>query len=257
MAHALGCSRLEMLMRQDELAVPDDFAALVERRAASEPVAYIRGCQEFWDLQLAVTPDVLIPRSDSETLIEMAVAAFAGRAAPETILDLGTGSGALLLTALSIFPGAKGVGIDASAAALTVAAGNAERLGFGSRAKMLHLSWSDDGWQAGLDGRYDLILCNPPYVESDAALEATVALHEPHSALFAGADGMDDYNILIPAVPDLLAASGIAVFEIGSSQTDAVGNLARKAGLSTEMRRDLAGNPRAMRFSLGITGSEG
>lgn len=247
MAHALGCARSDMLLRQADLVVPDAFAALLERRVAHEPVAYITGVQAFWDLELHVTPDVLIPRSDSETLIDMAVEG----PAPARVLDLGTGSGALLLAALSAFPDATGMGVDASAAALSVARGNAERLGFGARSSWLHKSWRETGWSAGL-GQFDLILCNPPYVEDDAALEPIVAEHEPHSALFAGPEGLDDYYILIPQIPALLTPGGVAIFEIGYTQTNAVSDLASKSGLSTEMRRDLAGKPRALRFSLGI-----
>ena len=112
------------------------------------------------------------------------------------------------------------------------------------------------GWRDGF-GQFDLILCNPPYVEDDAALEPMVADHEPHSALFAGPEGLDDYHILIPQIPALLNAGGIAIFEIGHTQAEAVSDLASKAGLSTEMRRDLAGKPRALRFSLGIGVSNG
>ncbi len=251
MAHALGLSRADMLIRQHDLAVPKGFATLIERRAAAEPVAYIRAVQEFWDLQLTVTPAVLIPRADSETLIEMAVDAFAERAEPLRILDLGAGSGALLLAALSVFPNARGVGVDASAAALAVAADNAVQLGLGARVAFEHLSWHNENWAAKL-GTFDLILCNPPYVETDAVLDASVARYEPHSALFSGAQGLDDYRTLIPQIPALLAQDGVAIFEIGFTQAQAVSDLASKAGLSTEMRRDLGGNPRALRFSLGI-----
>ena len=252
MAHALGCTRSEMLLRQADLPVPVEFAGLLARRMADEPVAYITGHQDFWDLTLAVTPDVLIPRADSETLIEVAGDAFAGRGGPGRVLDLGTGSGALLLAALSAFPKAIGLGVDASAAALAVAAGNARGLGFAECTDFRHLNWRDAGWAEALCGPFDLILCNPPYVENDAALAPMVAAHEPHSALFAGPDGLDEYRILIPAVPGLLAPEGIAAFEIGYTQTQAISDMASKAGLITELRRDLGGNPRCLRFSLGI-----
>jgi release factor glutamine methyltransferase len=252
MAHALGCERSEMLLRQGDLAAPEAFEALLERRLGHEPVAYITGQQAFWDLELKVTPDVLIPRADSETLIDVALEGQA----PARVLDLGTGSGALLLATLSASPEARGVGVDASEKALAVAKANAERLGFGERSEWLHRSWREDGWRDGL-GHFDLILCNPPYVENDAALEPMVAAHEPHSALFAGPEGLDDYRIIIPQIPALLAAGGVAIFEIGHMQTKAISDLASKAGLSTEMRRDLAGKPRALLFSLGIGVSNG
>jgi release factor glutamine methyltransferase len=251
MAHAVGLDRSAMLLNQSELAVPDGFWPMLERRMANEPVAYITGIQAFWDLELAVTPDVLIPRADSETLIDMAVATFAGREGALRMLDLGTGSGALLLAALSALPEATGIGIDESLAALAVARANAERLGFRDRCEWLHRDWNRAGWAESL-GRFDLVLCNPPYVEDEADLSPMVSDHEPNSALFAGPEGLDDYRILIPQIPALLEPGGCAIFEIGHTQAEAVSNLASNAGLSTEMRRDLAGNPRALRFSLGI-----
>lgn len=246
MAHALGLSRSDMLLRQAGLVEPEDFAALLERRIAHEPVAYITGHQDFWDLKLSVTPDVLIPRSDSETLIEAAVEAFAERKQPCSILDLGTGSGALLLAALSVFDRANGTGVDASAGALEVARGNAEALGFANRSEWLHLSWRDADWTKALAAPFDLILCNPPYIETSANLAPMVAEHEPHSALFSGQDGLDDYTILLPLIPALLAPNGIAIFEIGHEQAEAVSDLAAHAGLSCKLRRDLAGKPRVL-----------
>jgi release factor glutamine methyltransferase len=219
---------------------------------ADEPVAYITGMQAFWDLDLHVTPDVLIPRSDSETVIEVAIDGFAGRDAPARILDLGTGSGGLLLAALSVFGDAEGVGIDASVAALAVASDNAARLGFDGRAYFERRNWTLDGWADGL-GQFDLILCNPPYIENETRLSAMVARHEPHSALFAGPDGLRDYRILLKTVEKLLKTTGIAVFEIGFNQSQSVTKLGTEAGFTSELTHDISGNPRVLRFSLGIT----
>jgi release factor glutamine methyltransferase len=252
MAHALGIDRSAMLLRQHDLAVPAGFAAMLARRVADEPVAYITGMQAFWDLDLHVTPDVLIPRSDSETLIEVAVAAFADADAPARILDLGTGSGALLLATLSVFGDAQGVGIDASAAALAVASGNATRLGLDERANFERRDWTLDGWADGL-GQFDLILCNPPYIEDETPLSPMVARHEPHSALFAGPDGLRDYRILLKTLEKLLKTNGFAIFEIGFNQSKTVEKLGTEAGFSSELTHDLSGNPRVLRFSLGIT----
>ena len=251
LAHALGMDRSVMLLRQQDLTAPDSFAALLARRVADEPVAYITGVQAFWDIELNVTPDVLIPRADSETLLEAAMDWFGPVQAPARIADLGTGSGALLLAALSIFPSAQGYGIDASKAALAVASGNAERLDFTEKARFELRDWTKLGWHAGL-GQFDLILCNPPYIEEHAVLAPMVSAHEPHSALFAGPDGLDDYRILIPLLRELLNPGGVAFFEIGYNQAVSVALLGTQAGFSTELRHDLAGNPRVIRFSLGI-----
>ncbi|HMT40977.1 MAG TPA: peptide chain release factor N(5)-glutamine methyltransferase [Sphingorhabdus sp.] len=248
MAHALGLSRNNLLLRARDLTPPAEFDALLQRRLAHEPVAYIRGYQEFWDLTLVVTPDVLIPRGDSETLIEAAQRHFAGSRPPHRILDLGTGSGALILAGLSIFKEAQGVAIDASAEALAVAQNNAERLGFGDRGRFYRRSWRDAGWADDL-GRFDLILCNPPYVETEAELAPQVRAHEPASALFAGADGLDDYKLLIPQISALLTSGGVAIFEIGQGQDAAVTKLAKEQGFAIQPHRDLAGIIRALSLS--------
>jgi release factor glutamine methyltransferase len=246
LAHALGLSRSALLLGQADLIEPQCFASLLERRMAHEPVAYITGIQAFWDIDLHVTADVLIPRTDSESVIEAAIAAFTGREHPARILDLGTGSGALLLAAMSVFSKAHGVGIDASCSALKVAQGNAARLGFGDRTTFALLSWRDEDWTAALGAPFDLILCNPPYVEDTAALEPMVMDYEPHTALFAGPVGMDDYARVMPFIPALLKADGVAIFEIGAAQGEAVSALAMVNGLTSALRRDLAGNPRAL-----------
>ncbi len=239
MAHACATDRSQMLLRCQHQPVPASFAALLARRTAHEPVAYIIGMQEFYGLALAVSPAVLIPRADSETLIEAARIACAKP--PEAILDLGSGSGALLLAALSLWPDARGLGIDQSPSALAIAQGNAARLGFGARA-----SFQPGDWGAGIAGRFDLILCNPPYVEADADLAPSVRDHEPASALFAGADGLDDYRRLIPQLPGLLAPGGVAALEIGWKQADAVTSLAANAAMHAALHHDLGGRPRAL-----------
>lgn len=250
MAHALECSRSDMLLRAMHDPAPKSFDALVARRARHEPVAYITGHAEFYGLGLEVSPAVLIPRGDSETLIDAARDLFADAMPPGRILDLGTGSGALLLAALSIWPNAEGVGLDASMPALKQAHCNATKLGMADRSTFLRRSWRKGDWRRGL-GRFDLVLCNPPYVEDDAPLEPQVRDYEPGSALFAGREGLDDYRILVPQVPDLLTAEGIAIFEIGSTQQDAVAAIARNQGLAGAFRQDLAGRPRAMIVSPG------
>jgi release factor glutamine methyltransferase len=242
MAHALGISRSDMLLRAMRNPAPEGFAALVERRAGHEPVAYITGEAEFYGLTLKVTPATLVPRGDSETLIDAALdaAGGAGRA-----LDLGTGSGALLLAVLVQCPAWQGVGIDASPAALAVAEGNAAALGLGERSQWLVCDWHAAGWAEKL-GAFELVLCNPPYVEADAALDPQVRDHEPHTALFAGPEGLDDYRVLIPQLVKLLAPGGTAIFEIGAGQAEAVTALAAAAGFTADLRRDLANRPRAL-----------
>jgi release factor glutamine methyltransferase len=238
LAHLLGVDRGTLLLNQNVKIDKQAYESLVYRRAAHEPVAYITGAREFWSLDLIVTPAVLIPRPDSETLVE---AALASGIKPATILDLGTGSGALLLAALTEFPGATGLGVDASSAALEIAARNAERLGLGKRAR-----FQTGNWGQGITETFDLILCNPPYVETDADLAPDVRNHEPASALFAGLDGLDDYRRIMPQLPRLLASGGVAVVEIGSTQAAAVVGLS--AGLVASVHQDLAGRDRCLVF---------
>jgi len=242
MAHALGLTRSDMLLKAMRDPAPEGFHALTERRAAHEPVAYITGSAEFYGLTLAVTPATLIPRGDSETLIE---AAREHGGEQGRVVDLGTGSGALLLAMLANREGWEGVGIDASEDALTVATGNAAALGLTQRSAWYHRNWHTPGWAEGL-GTFDLILCNPPYVEVDAQLEPQVRDHEPASALFAGPEGLDDYRVLIPQLRAMLNPDGIAILEIGANQAEAVGALAAASGFATALRRDLAGRPRAL-----------
>jgi len=244
MAAALGVTRNDLILRAMRDAAPATFEALLARRMVHEPVAYIIGHTEFYGLHLAVSPAVLIPRADSETLIDAARDAFAV-AAPSRVLDLGTGSGALLLAALSVFPQAQGLGIDRSTDALAVSGENGVRTGLAKRAQWLRGDWTQAGWADAL-GTFDLILANPPYVESDAVLDRMVAEHEPHEALFAGPDGMADYRTLVPQLPAILAPGGVAIVEIGWAQGAAVSALAHAAALSAQVHRDLGARERAV-----------
>ncbi len=248
MAHALGVSRSDLFLRRMQDPSPTAFDELIARRAANEPLAYITGQTEFWGLALEVSGAVLVPRADSETLIDAALAAF-GKQGPARILDLGTGSGCLLLAALSEWPEAEGIGIDRSAEALAVATRNARRLGL--QAELIRADWHQPGWAEGL-GRFDLILANPPYVEQDAELEPAVRDHEPAGALFAGPEGLDDYRVLIPQLPGLLAPDGVALVEIGYRQADPVAAIGAAAGLESQLHRDLADRPRALQFKISL-----
>jgi release factor glutamine methyltransferase len=248
MAHALGVSRTDLLLRRMADPAPAGFATRVVRRMGHEPVAYIIGQQDFFGLSLRVSPDVLIPRGDSEGLVE---AALAARPDARRVLDCGTGSGALLLAVLANLKEARGIGIDCSPDALEIARGNAEALGLADRAEMRAADWHRSGWAEGL-GRFDLILANPPYVEEAAELAPSVRDHEPASALFAGADGLDDYRVLVPQLPGLLAEGGVALVEIGATQAPAVAAIAEAAGLSARLHHDLAGRPRVLEFKFSL-----
>ena len=174
-------------------------------------------------------------------MLAAAVEHFAGTSGPASILDLGTGPGTLLLAALDDWPRARGVGIDVSEAALSYARRNAARLGLGDRATL-----QVGDWGSGLDTRFDLILCNPPYVATDAPMGPGVAEFEPAEALFAGADGLDDYRRLAPMIGRLLARGGLAAIEIGYDQQDSAAALFVAAGHAVAIATDLADRPRAL-----------
>lgn len=244
MAHALGVSREAVLLAHGRAETPPAFEVFLARRLAHEPVAYILGRRDFWTIELEVGPGVLVPRPDSETLIEAAVAHF-GSQGPARVLDLGTGPGTLLLAALAEWPDARGLGVDRSDAALTYARRNAERLGLAGRAELRLGDWSE-----GIDGRFDLVLCNPPYIEADAALPADVAKWEPPEALYAGPDGLDDYRRLAPEIARLLAPGGIACIEIGVGQDAAVIALFEYRGFTVSSLKDLNGINRCLILAI-------
>lgn len=250
LAHATGISAMEVFShpeRQLSDAEQGRLNELVVRRERREPMSHILGQREFWSLPFRVTADTLDPRPDTETLVEAVLSHLPDRQAPLRLLDLGTGSGCILLALLSELPHATGVGVDASTAALTVAAANAGDMGLAERTHFVQGDWGQ-----GLEGPYDVILSNPPYIPDGEidALEPEVACFEPRSALAGGSDGLDCYRQLAPQMVELLAPDGLGAFEVGKGQDQAVAALLRKAGLRiVETRADLAGIHRCVVFS--------
>jgi len=220
------------------------FEALVARRCRREPVSRILGRREFWSLELAITAATLDPRPDSETLVAAVVDRIGDPGRPRRVLDLGTGSGNLLLAVLAELPGAWGVGLDIDPAALAVARGNAAALALAGRA-----SFAAGDWASALTGGWDVILCNPPYVRSGeiAGLAPEVAGFEPLGALDGGPDGLAAYRRVVPELPRLLAPEGLAAVELGAGQADAVTAMAAAEGLeSVACLADLAGIQRCL-----------
>lgn len=217
------------------------FAALVDRRAAREPVARILGRRAFWTLELALGPDTLDPRPDSEAVVE---AALAHAAEARWIVDLGTGSGCLLLAVLAERPTAWGLGVDRSEGAVATAAGNARRNGLADRARFVVADWGD-----GIAGGFDVVLCNPPYVRRAdiPGLAPEVARFDPPAALDGGPDGLDAIRAAAPAIARLLGRGGVAVVEVGAGQADAAEAIFRHDRLAPAgRRRDLGGVDRAL-----------
>ena len=241
MAEALHIDRDKLILSPPDKPVPKRFWPMVERRLAGEPVAYITGRRAFWDIELHVGPGVLVPRPDSEVLIASAIEHFSGTDGPKRILDLGTGPGTLLLAALDVWPEATGLGIDQSRRALSYASANARRLGFDARVR-----FKTGDWARAVRSKFDLVLCNPPYVREDAELGTGVREYEPDEALFAGGDGLDAYRALSSQLPRLINPGGLAALEIGHDQAGAVTALVRRDGLAAELARDLANRPRAV-----------
>ncbi len=243
LAHALSLPPSQLLAQPDALVPTGLFDALVARRAAREPLALITGHQEFWSLDFAVSSATLIPRADSETLIDAALAALPERTKVGRILDLGTGSGCLLLAALREFPAAFGVGVDRMADAVALADRNAMALGLAPRTAFMCGDWA-----TALAGRFDLILGNPPYIPTDeiARLAPEVAMHEPASALSGGADGLEAYRAIMPVLPPLMKEGGVAILEVGLGQAASVLELGEAAGLAGSCSSDLAGIERAI-----------
>ncbi|MFY9292320.1 MAG: peptide chain release factor N(5)-glutamine methyltransferase [Methylorubrum rhodinum] len=256
--HALGLSSSELILHGQAPLGESGAQALGEaaaRRLAGEPVARILGAWEFWGLPFRLSPETLVPRPDTETLVEAALRLFPERHRPLRLIDLGTGSGCILVALLHERPEAFGIGLDRSQDALATAKANAEANGVASRAAFLRGSWLD-----ALAGPFDLIVSNPPYIGTGVipTLDAEVREHDPPAALDGGPDGLDAYRAILGNIaqrPGLLAAHGVVALEIGYDQATAVTELARKAGFSdVTVARDLAGQARVvtLRPSLSV-----
>jgi len=220
------------------------FDKLVARRAAREPLAYLTGHKEFWSLDFAVGPGCLIPRPDTETLIEELKRVVPDKTAPLSVLDLGTGSGCILIAACTEFPNAHGVGIDSSAEALAWATRNVATHNLQDRAALI-----EGGWLEEASPGFDVVLSNPPYIPSAdiAALEPEVRDHEPRAALDGGPDGLDAYRALSTRITRLLRPGGHAILEIGIGQAEAVCGLLEGGNLQVlRTVKDLAQIPRAI-----------
>ncbi len=247
LAGAAGWTAETMLSRRRE-QIPEEIARradrMVERRRQRQPASQILGRREFWGLEFEVTPEVLDPRPDSETVVAAALARVGNRAAPLRVLDFGTGTGCLLIALLSELPNALGLGIDVSPAAVLVARANAERLGFSSRAR-----FATGDWGQGLIESVDVVLANPPYIPRAEVvrLQPEVARWEPWLALDGGEDGLDAYRRLAPDIARLLAPDGFAAVEIGINQAPSVGGICAGSGLVVvERGRDLGGRDRCL-----------
>lgn len=242
LAHADYVLAPEAPLDQEAARRLEVFAA---RRAAREPLSRILGTRGFWTLELRVEPDVLDPRADTETLVELALALLSARRGDAlSILDLGTGSGAILCALLAEFPRARAIAVDLSWPACRSASANLSRCGLGARASVVRGRWAE-----AIDSTFDLVVSNPPYVRSGdiAGLDPEVALHDPSLALDGGADGLDCYRQIASQLPRLLGRAGVALLEIGASQAKAVAELLTDAGLAiAATRADTGGRERAI-----------
>ena len=242
----------QLIARGNELAptaVGVSLRELAARRIQREPMAYILGEREFWGLPFKVSPAVLVPRPDSETVIEAALALLADRNRPWRIADLGLGSGCLLLTLLHEFRNARGVGLELSEAALAVAQTNASALGLGARAELLQGDWREPGWRDRLGEPFDLLVSNPPYIEAGAiaGLMPEVSRFEPKLALDGGPDGLAAYRAIAAEAPRLIAPGGRLLLEVGEGQAAEIHKIFQSTGFVAEAPwKDLGGIDRVV-----------
>jgi len=247
LAYAMGFSDNHVYGRENlipDTAAATRFEVALKRRLEREPVSRILGRREFWTLDLRVTPETLDPRSDSETLVEAVLATFLDPAAELRVLDLGTGTSALLLAVLTEYRNATGVGVDQSAECIQTARHNAELCGLTKRAR-----FTQSDWDASLNGIFDVILCNPPYIPASEIvdLDPEVQKFDPKVALIGGEDGLKYYRALGPVFMRRLSVNGRIFLEIGHSQLKSVIRLMREAGFEcSAIRKDLAGHDRCL-----------
>ena len=253
LAHVLGVTPEDIIsgnIPPHGAEVRERFETLLARRARREPLAYILGSREFWSLDFAVGPEVLIPRPESEIMVEEALKRFPVRDAPLRVLDLGTGSGCLLLAFLSERPAAEGLGVDISEGALAMAKRNAERLGLESRTRFLRGDWVD-----AVSGGWDVIFVNPPYIAAGdlTNLDPEIGQYEPRTALDGGPDGLSAYRCIAGALHSHFRRGGRAFLEVGQGQASPVEGLLAEKGLSVEGTVcDLAGIPRCLVVNAGL-----
>ena len=243
LSHALGLSSEALIRDLTATVDPANFDDLVGRRVAHEPLAFITGWREFWSLRFRVSPATLIPRPDSEAVVEAALSVVPDIRAGARVLDLGTGTGCLLLALLHERPRAFGIGVDLAEQAARLATRNAQDLGLADRCAFLRGDWAD-----AIDGQFDLVLSNPPYVAAHdlGELMPEVRLHEPRAALDGGLCGMAAYRAIIATLGRLLHPRGAAVLELGVGQFEAVASIAGAAGFTVAYHHDLSGIPRAI-----------
>ncbi len=247
LGHVAGLDAAAIIGHPERHLAPEAMRAMAEAvsdRARRRPMAQVTGSREFWSLPFRVTPATLDPRPDSETVVGAVLDHVGDRRAPRTVLDLGTGSGCLLLALLSELPNATGLGIDISAEAIAVAGANAVTLGLGQRA-----NFTVADWDRALSGQFEIVVCNPPYIPSGEidSLAPEISRHEPRRALDGGRDGLDAYRALAPSLTRRLAGGGFAAIEIGAGQRSMVEPIFADAGLATtECVADLAGISRCL-----------
>jgi release factor glutamine methyltransferase len=255
LARASGLS-VEQLIARGNVPAPAAAAValreLTARRVQREPMAYIVGEREFWGLPFKVSPAVLVPRPDSETVIEAALALMPGRDRPWRLADLGVGSGCLILTLLREFPAARGVGLEVSEAAVAIASCNAAALGVADRVELVLGDWRQPGWVERLGGPFDLVVSNPPYIEDRAVdgLMPEVSRFEPRLALEGGRDGLAAYRSIAAQAPRLVTRGGRLLLEVGESQATEIYRIFQSTGFTAEAPwKDLGGIDRVVSLS--------